>query len=511
MKKIFTFLILFASFVANAQTWSDETAQIFYDKCAKCHHPGGAGATNYTNYAEVSGNITSILSHITDDKMPPWPPQDSYSNMAHKRSLTAIEKTTILNWIGIGSPEGNPANTPPPPVFNSEWKLGQGDLEVQIPTYASNATPTQDDYVCFTIPSGLTQGRTIKAVEVLPGNPEIVHHVLVFWANGGSTTTDTIGGNCASPAGGTLVYGWAPGSEPLVFPSGSALKLGHDIPANADIVLSMHYPGGSLDMLDSTKVRLHFYPLGETGIRQVQSDDLLALWTFTVPANQTTSLTSRFPNAGGIPSDASVLAVFPHMHQLGESMKVYGIKPTLDTVKLINIPKWDFDWQGFYVFKNLQKIPSGSYVKQECTMVNPTGSIVYPGLNTSDEMFLTYFMYLPYLPGDELHDIEALSVLATNDIAEKNVGDWKIAPNPFTDETAIHFSGLKTGDQLNLYVYDIQGNLVKKIISNQKAFENAISTSWDGTNDTGAKVNNGVYFVSLNVNGENFFARILKN
>ena len=36
-------LLLFTSSDLFSQTWSDDVAQIFYDKCTSCHRPGGAG------------------------------------------------------------------------------------------------------------------------------------------------------------------------------------------------------------------------------------------------------------------------------------------------------------------------------------------------------------------------------------------------------------------------------------------------------------------------------------
>ena len=42
------------------------------------------------------------------------------------------------------------------------------------------------------------------------------------------------------------------------------------------------------------------------------------------------------------------------MHLLGKTIGTYMIKPGQDTVDLIDIPHWDFDWQDFYKFRYLQ-------------------------------------------------------------------------------------------------------------------------------------------------------------
>ena len=175
-KLIFAFFLF--SISSYAQTWSDDVAQIVYDKCSKCHNDDGVAPFSLTTYGETSPMAAAMYDAIALDEMPPWPPNNDYQQYSHDRSLTDTEKATFLDWILAGTPEGNPANTPPPPVFSGGALLGQGDLEVQIPTYMSKALSNGDDYVCFALPSGLTQDRIIKAVEIIPGNREIVHHAL---------------------------------------------------------------------------------------------------------------------------------------------------------------------------------------------------------------------------------------------------------------------------------------------------------------------------------------------
>ena len=259
MKKLILLSFLFSGLSATAQTWSDNVAQIFYNKCTKCHHSGGIAPTSLMTYSEVSPMASAIAMAVGADNMPPWPPDNNYQQYAHDRSLTSTEKTTILNWITNGSPEGTAANTPPPPVYTTNTVLGNGDLVVQMPTYMSKAT-FNDDYACFSVPTGLLQNRTIKAVEIVPGNREIVHHALIYIDPAGTEVTDSIGGNCASPSNSTtkLLAGYTPGATPMVLPSTSPLKLGIDMAAGSNVYFAMHYPVGSYGMFDSTKVILHF-------------------------------------------------------------------------------------------------------------------------------------------------------------------------------------------------------------------------------------------------------------
>lgn len=517
MKKLLLFSFTLLGLSTQAQTWSGEVANIFYAKCSKCHHPGGISSTPLTTFSEVSPLASVIETYVTNDEMPPWPPNNDYQSYTHNRALNSIEKTTILNWISGGALEGNSADTPPVPAFQTGSLLGAGDLEVQIPTYMSKAQPGADDYVCFSIPSNLAQDRKIKSIEVIPGNLSIVHHALIFIDPDGVEVTDSIGGDCSSPSnlGTYLVAGYTPGSSPTTFPAVSPLKLGMTLPAGSNIYFNMHYPEGSYGEFDSTKVIFHFYPLNETGVREVYAGAVLENWNFMLPPNQITTVNDNY---GPTNIDLSLLSVFPHQHLLGKTIKAYGITPSQDTLPFVDIPQWDFHWQDFYFYKHAIFAPSGTIVKGTGTYDNTTANphnpnnppiTVYPGLNTADEMFIVYMHYMYHLPGDEDYDMEALMSSGLKEIKELN-SIISVAPNPFTDATTISFPS-KKGDQLSVYIYDVQGNVVNKIHSNTIVTSENTEINWDGTNSAGAPVHKGVYFVSINLNGQMHTQRIIRN
>lgn len=525
MKTLLPLAFTLLSYVSFSQTWSDDVAQIVYDKCTKCHHNGGVGPFPLMNYSEVSPMAGLIYDAVLQEEMPPWPPNNDFQTYAHDRSLSAIEKAAIIAWLDAGLPEGTPANTPPPPVYSPGAILGNGDLEVQIPTYMSKATAVSDDYVCFALPSNLPTGRVIKSVEVVPGNPAIVHHCLVYIdANSNGSVTDTIGSDCQGPTSPTakLVAGYTPGSTPTVLPSVSPLKLGYAMAANSQVYLGMHFPEGSYGEFDSTKVIFHFYPEAETGIRELSTDILLDNWTFSLPPEQITNVSDIYPNTGTIPIDYSLVAVFPHMHLIGKSMKVYGIKPNLDTLKLIDIPHWDFEWQDFYYYEYMQKAESGTFLRADAVYDNTSANLHNPndppitvnaGLNTADEMMVVFMSYLPYQTGDENYNMDSLLNLSTSALMENQFGPsvFEVYPNPFTNEVNLYTDQFSAGDILSVYVYDSQGKLIKELARNKKLNKGEVNLVWDGTNQEGKSTANGLYFVSINVNGTPSHQRVIKN
>jgi hypothetical protein len=405
-----------------------------------------------------------MIQHVTSSgEMPPWPPDTLYRSYAYENTLNIDEINTILDWITNGSPLGDTSLLPTMPTFSNSSQLGVADLEIQIPTYSSTAGPGNDDYVCFSIPSYLTQNRQIRAVEVIPGNLQIVHHVIVSldpFPNNSVVTTP----NCMGPQGGTI-YTWAPGSVPLVFPETQNNSFGVNLPANSSLSLAMHYPEGSFGQLDSTKVKIYFYPQNTT-IREITSDYLIneGLFgqPFILPPNQVTEITGTY---GPTAQDYSFMSVFPHMHLLGKYIEMYAVTPVNDTINLVRINNWDFEWQGAYLFEKFIKIPAGSVIYANGTFdntqspTNPNPVTVQSGLNTQDEMFIGIFQFLPYQTGDEdilLSDV----VIPTN---------FNTINTSFSNKRLINVTDIRGGATESkkntplIYIYD-NGTIEKKII-----------------------------------------------
>ena len=385
--------------------YSENIAPIIYNKCLQCHHDGGIASLSLETYSSAVFN-SGMIQHVTSTgEMPPWPPDTLYQNYAYENTLTTDEISSITDWVSNGSPLGDTSLLPIMPTFSNSSQFGIPDLELQIPTYASTATSNSDDYVCFSIPTGLTTNKKIRAIEVIPGNLQTVHHVLVsldLFPNNSVVATS----NCMGPQGG-LIYSYAPGSSPLTYPKSDNISFGVELPANSSVSLAMHYPEGSFGQIDSTKVRFYFYPQN-TVIREISNEFLINEGLFGIPfyllPNQITEITGSY---GPTPEDYSLMSVFPHMHLLGKDLICYAVTPFNDTINLIKINNWDFEWQGDYYFEKFLKIPEGSMIYAKgnydntVSPSNPIPVTVQSGLNTEDEMFIFIFQFLPYQLGDE--------------------------------------------------------------------------------------------------------------
>lgn len=386
--------------------------------------------------------------------MPPWSPDTSYSRFIDERIITQSEKNDILSWVNSGALPGDTTLAPPAPVYSTEYKLnGTPSLILKMPVFASNAGAT-DSYVCFSIPTGLTQDRVLRAYEIVPGNPEIVHHVIVNIDTTGTAATD-LTGQCFNAPGDIGIGGYAPGANPVVFPGEFPLKAGINIKAGSNIVLQLHYPPGTSGMIDSTQIRMYFYPIGETGIRPVYNSAPLQNWSLYMLPGAIGTFTDTYPNSGTLPSSLSMFATFPHSHKICTSIINYAYSGT-DTIPLVRINDWDFMWQGYYTYPKLVKIPAGYklfskhvYDNSANNPNNPSSppALVVAGTSTLDEMLFDAYLWLTYQTGDELINIEELlandplfNPLSVNEIISTSGIQAFVFPNPASNEINIFLS-----------------------------------------------------------------------
>lgn len=71
-------------------------------------------------------------------------------------------------------------------------------------------------------------------------------------------------------------------------------------------------------------------------------------------------------------------------------------------------------------------------------------------------------------------------------------------PNPFNPATTIEYTLLTAGTVV-LQIYNVDGQLVRTLIS-QDCLAGTHQIRWDGTNNSGQNVTNGVYFYRLQFN-----------
>lgn len=506
---LFAILVLLSVSTYSQITWADNIAPIMYAHCTSCHHDGGIGGFSLMTYNEASVPYIDIANAVNSGEMPPWKPDPNYRHFKDENVLSQSEIDDINAWIGAGKPEGNPANVPTPPIYTVGSELAQIDKTLQIPNFT--VTQTIDEYRSFVIPSGYNADKFLNQIEYVPGNPAIVHHIVFYYdPTSTSAMLDQI-----DPAPGFASYGvgplsssgvwigaWAPGQRTVILPQNMGIR----IPAGADFVIEVHYAPGSQGQIDNSSINVAYTPI-TANIREAFTEPVLSYQNdltdgpLFIPAN-TVQTFHQENGSGG--TDVSLIAIFPHMHKIGSSYRVYSQKNNT-TTPLIDIPKWDFHWQGYYTFQSLIKIPANSTLYGVATYNNTTNNPDNPsnppqdvssGEHTTDEMMITFVTYTNYQTGDENIILDS-TLLNTHISQGLTVLPITIAPNPAQNNISFSISLEKTTD----VVYSIV-DVVGKIVLQDK-LKNGVAGNFTQTIDI-QKLSSGTYF--LHIRTENGYA-----
>ncbi len=457
---------------SQTPTWAEDVAPILYAHCTSCHHQGGIGTFPLMTYSEAAVPYVDLASAVQSGEMPPWKPDPDYRHFKDENTLTQAEITLIADWVNNGKPEGNPANAPVPPVYNPNTQLSVIDKTVQIPSYTLN--DNADVYRTFVMTSGFTTDTYINQIEYQPGNPSIVHHIVFYYdPTQASMQYDNLdpgpgfGSFGVGPIAGSAEWigAWAPGQGPTILPP----DMGFKIPAGAYFAIEVHYAPGSQGQTDDTKINISYTNVPV--IREVFTEPILTHTNdmldgpLFIPANTI----KTFHQANNSPNNPiSMIGIFPHMHRVGASYKVFNYKNT-DTIPLIDIPKWDFHWQGYYTYQRLLKIEANSTFFGEASYDNTTNNVDNPntppqdvsaGENTTEEMMVTFITYTNYQAGDE--NIILDSTLLATPVALGQKGKLFIYPNPARTVVYLSSEDFPTGSPIKLTLADMTGRMIKE-------------------------------------------------
>jgi len=483
MKRLNFILILFfvGSFTAEAQvTYAKDVAPIIYNKCTTCHRTGEIGPFTLTSYEDVSQRASIIKEVVSTGYMPPWKPDPSYSHFIGEYYLTSDEKETIAQWVDNGAEYGNNADEPELPDFPEASLLGEPDLVLEFEESHLHRGNNQDEYRYFVLPTGLTEDRVIKAIELRPGNSKIVHHAL-FFQDEENRAADY---DAQTPEYGFVGFGgfgtdevlnydqypgYVPGTKPIYFPDG----LGQELKAGADLVVQMHYAPWPVDEYDKSSVNIFFADEQEETVERFVDDrimlpfDLIGGFTsFFLLPNQK----KEFHGTWTLTEDRSLIGLSPHMHYLGTSWEVWLENPDGQKENLIKINDWDFNWQGGYYFTRLIPAKKGStihavanYDNTSSNPQNPSNPPVFVtwGEGTQDEMYYLPILSIPYNDGDE--NVIFSNPTSTNDLSISDNAELSIYPNPVSNGLISVDFNMTRGKTVSINLTDIDGRILRNL------------------------------------------------
>lgn len=519
MKNIIVLFLLFiisGTCTLAQPTYSKDIAPIIYNQCTVCHRAGEIAPMSFTSYEEVK-NWASTIKYVTGIKyMPPWKADPEYSRFLGENYLSDDQIALIAEWADAGAPRGNVADEPSLPDFPEDSVLGEPDLVLTMESGWLHKGNNQDEYRYFVIPTGLTQDRVVKAIELRPGNSKIVHHCLFFEdttgeaaANDAATPEygfDGFGGftgNQQSILSAKQYTGYVPGQKPRYYPD----RIGQTLSAGSDLVMQVHYAPWPVDEVDQSTVNIFFADEEEQVDRFVESHIMVPLDnTLDSPFFILPNTFKRFHGTWTVPEDISLIGIAPHMHLLGTDWEVYIESPDGAITNLISIPDWDFNWQGYYNFPDFKIAKAGSkihaFAGYDNTVDNPNNpsnppTFVTWGEGTTDEMYYLPLLYVPYENGDENVVFEDTST-SVDDIylfSSTNKID-PIYPNPVRSMMNVSFN-LAQGGMVEISLVDVNGNRIRNIRKSE-----FFSIGKNIVNINTELLSTGMYFV--NIKGKDF-------
>lgn len=365
-------------------SYTEHIAPMMNANCVSCHRPGQTAPFSLLSYNQVATRADMIREVVLEERMPPWFGARKHGPFANERKVTDIEKTQLLQWLAAGKPEGDPALKPAPPVFpESEWAIGEPDL---IITAAEEEAIPADGYIPYryvTLPYQFPEETWIQGLEILPGNPDVVHHANLIYVQVGKQYDEQYG----------FLTGKVPGGSPVDLAEG----VGMMIPKDAVLTLQIHYVTTGQPEKDRMRVGIR-YARGAI-VKQTHHQRIRPKEISIPPGDAFHRLSAEET----IDRNATVLALFSHMHLRGRDMTFYADYPDGTSETLLTIPNYSFDWQLAYVYPpGTKRFPKGTkirtvshYDNSAFNPYNPDATVeVNYGDQTYHEMNDGYIFYL---------------------------------------------------------------------------------------------------------------------
>ncbi len=372
-----------------ALTFHRDIKPLLDEKCNQCHLEGGVAPFPLETYAQVQPLLGVIRQSVEDGSMPPWQPDDACAPLEGNLSLSGEQRSKLLAWLDDGMAEGDPS-TAAPSTITPVAQLDRVDMTLQLPVaYKPEIFP--DDYRCFVVDWPETEEKFVTGFKTNPDNKAIVHHVIAFsiapqavaeyealdaaQEGPGYTCYGGPGGQNQIGGGVGWLASWVPGIRNVKFPEGTGIR----VEPGSKLVIQMHLNslGGDpapdrstfeLTLADEVEREAFILPFANPAwLRgdgmQIPAGDEDVSHSF---AFDITGFLSRL-TGGRLPNGAILIhGTGLHMHTLGSRGKASILRGGQEEECMLEIPDWDFNWQGSYTFPEPKRFEPGDELSLEC-------------------------------------------------------------------------------------------------------------------------------------------------
>ena len=376
----------------DAPTYHEHVERILQRRCTACHRNGGPAPFALTSHALAKDNAAMLKWVVDERRMPPWNAGPKSLPLANDGHLTEHEHQVITSWVQAGSPKGPPEAAPTPQVWPDGWQIGTPDAIVQIPHDQPIPAEGVLKYRNVTVRTDFGEDKWVAAYEIRPTAPQVVHHVLVF-----ARYPKEARRMRAQPRYRNGIDGYfaamVPGQTAYRFPASS----GRFLPKGTRLRFQLHYTPNGTATVDRTQLGLVFTkqrPAHEVRSLGVHNTN------FRIPAG---APNHRLTSAKVLHRRSRLLGFTPHMHLRGKAFRFELERPDGVRQVLVDVPRYDFNWQFHYALREPMDVPAGSrihviahYDNSADNPFNPDPSkAVRWGDQTFDEMLIGYVEWHP--------------------------------------------------------------------------------------------------------------------
>lgn len=431
---------------ASGPTFNKDVAPILHSNCAICHRPGEVAPMSLLSYKDARPWARAIKSKVVAREMPPWGADPQFGKFRNAPRITQAQIDTIVAWVDAGAPQG--AGSPPAePVFADHTNgfmgrppdyVAQMPVEIDIPV--SGELPNFDVY--SRVP--FAEDKFAAALELRPSNRAVTHHSSVrsqqlppgtilgtgpAWP-GGQVVTNAV---AVPDRAQTDAAGRTRNTGPAARPADEFIGEG-----TFENLLELYVPGGGFQQFrpgivkrirhsDYLLWRLHYTPIGKAE----KDRHSLGIWFENSPITHEVVTTSvndvnivegkelfaepgqrqvprptipafadnwRIEGVKAFPTAVTISGMWPHMHLRGKDMKYIVTYPDGREETILNVPKYQFEWQFQYEFIEPLRLPAGTvmrvvahYDNSPKNRINPSpDQEVFWGEQSWEEMFFPF-------------------------------------------------------------------------------------------------------------------------
>jgi hypothetical protein len=393
-------------------TYTKDIAPLLQAKCIECHRTEGLAPFNLESFDQVRAWSKAIRKEVHDGRMPPWGLDPEVGKWSNDPTFSKEELATLDSWLDGGMPKGDPKDMPAPLEFHGDWSIGKPDMIFEMPKEIVIPADGVMPYQYHITEMEIEEDLYVQALEVLPGNRKVVHHIIVFLQPPAAVASAMSDGFT-----NTMLDVYAPGSPAGINPPGVARL----IPKGSKLQWQIHYTPTGEEETDRSRFGII---LAKEKPMELMRTATAINMGFEIPPNTDNY---KVESKMTIPKDATIYSYTPHMHYRGKAMDFFLTYPGEEEKLVCSIPKYDFNWQLDYFLADPMRVPAGTEVRVVALFDNSADNVYNPdptatvrwGEQTWEEMMMGG-LFLSWADGEvDVPDVEEV-VITEADLAPTN-------------------------------------------------------------------------------------------